>query len=200
MRGARGLYIDESIYLQYAKSTWCPNQAKGSCKLRGKANEVKWFTHVMAKLWEKYYNSALSVHRLVLTCLQAGAAMEKSLDANKHYYALPGNHFWLLIYLSTYEFHDLYRHLKSSIYNYACHLAYAWASLNKNNFTDDVAKKLVASAFIHYNSFWQLKEHYDSENTSYFRLTSKAHHCLHACISSKSLSPRRVFFKGRAIM
>jgi len=47
----------------------------------------------MAKLWAKHSNPALHVHRLVGECLQASVEMEKILDENKQYYALPGVHF-----------------------------------------------------------------------------------------------------------
>ena len=54
----------------------------------------------------------------------------------------------------------------------------------------DQAKQLVAEAFKHYNFFWQLRTHFKAEDLPFWQLTSKAHHCCHAAISSTSLSPR----------
>ena len=67
-----------------------PTQAKGSCKLRGKAAEVKHFTKVVLQLWTKHSNPALHIHRLISACLRASVAMEAILTTHKGRYAFEG--------------------------------------------------------------------------------------------------------------
>ena len=43
---------------------------------------------------ETYHNPNLHVHRLVLVMLQASVNMEKTLDDNKHDYALSGGRYF----------------------------------------------------------------------------------------------------------
>ena len=68
----------------------CPQKANGSCKLRGKAGEIRHIEPVIAKLWEQHHNPKLRIHRLIMDTLQASINMEAILDANKECYALPG--------------------------------------------------------------------------------------------------------------
>jgi hypothetical protein len=70
----------------------CVNsQAKGSCKLRGKAGEIRWFNFVLCEIWGRWHNPDKGVHVLILSCLKASVAMETVLNDNKHAYALQGS-------------------------------------------------------------------------------------------------------------
>ena len=74
----------------YLFPTPCHSKEKGSCRLRGKAGEVRWMNYVLEKVWEKHYNPDLAVHRLILKMLKASCEMERILDNNKRDYALKG--------------------------------------------------------------------------------------------------------------
>ena len=50
---------------------------------------------------------------------------------------------------------------------------------------------LIASGFLHFNFFWELREHFVNEELQLFALTAKAHANMHVCMMSTSLSPRR---------
>lgn len=66
-------------------------QAKGSCKLRGKAAEIKHFTRVVLRVWQEHCNPMLHTHKLISACLRASVAMEDIIDEHKEMYALPGD-------------------------------------------------------------------------------------------------------------
>ena len=53
------------------------------------------------------------------------------------------------------------------------------------------AEDLLASARLHYQLFWSLREHFRDEGEQLFVLTAKAHSLIHVCKGSgRSLSPR----------
>ena len=86
----------------YLFPTPCHSKEKGSCRLRGKAGEVRWMNYVLEKVWEKHYNPDLAVHRLILKMLKASCEMERILDNNKRDYALKGVFFHTFLYRATY--------------------------------------------------------------------------------------------------
>ena len=54
-----------------------------------------------------------------------------------------------------------------------------------------VASDLLSSARIHYQVFWNLREHFREEHAQLFVLTSKAHSLIHLCAGSgDTLNPR----------
>ena len=62
-----------------------------STKLRGKAAEVRHFGHVLLRVWRKYYNQNLHLHRTMEICLRTSCEMEAILDDHPHEFALPGD-------------------------------------------------------------------------------------------------------------
>ena len=54
-----------------------------------------------------------------------------------------------------------------------------------------VANDLLSSALVHYQVFWNLREHFRQEQSQLFVLTSKAHSLIHLCAGSgDTLNPR----------
>ena len=45
----------------------------------------------------------------------------------------------------------------------------------------------------HYTDFWKLREHFVDEEMPLFQMTQKAHSCLHACLLSSVMNPRRTW-------
>jgi hypothetical protein len=57
----------------------------------------------------------------------------------------------------------------------------------------------VAQTFKHFNLFWRLRNHFQTEALPFWQLTSKGHHCTHAAMSSMSLSPRHGLLQSATI-
>ena len=58
-------------------------------KMKGKAAEIKDLIPVLARVWRKYYNDSLEVHRNILTVLDGSAHMDQILTDHPSDYALP---------------------------------------------------------------------------------------------------------------
>ncbi len=63
---------------------------------------------------------------------------------------------------------------------------------NKEEFAlkGDVADDFEATAWMHYDVFWELREHFRKEKMQLFQLTQKGHSAMHAALLCRSWNPR----------
>ncbi len=54
----------------------------------------------------------------------------------------------------------------------------------------EAADDFERTAWMHYNAFWELREHFRTEGTQLFVLTQKAHSAMHAALLCRCLNPR----------
>jgi len=59
--------------------------------------------------------------------------------------------------------------------------------------TGPAADELFSAGCDHYTEFWKLREHFVDEEMPLFQMTQKAHSCLHACLLSSVMNPRRTW-------
>ena len=60
-------------------------------------------------------------------------------------------------------------------------------------FSGPKASELFIAGCDHYSAFWKLREHFVDEELVLFQMTQKAHDCLHACLLSSVLNPRKTW-------
>lgn len=68
--------------------------------------------------------------------------------------------------------------------------------LNNNTFTATASEDLIGTGFMHFRVFWALREHFRIDCKQLFQLTPKAHQCMHCCLLSNIMNPRRTWCYG----
>ena len=56
-------------------------------------------------------------------------------------------------------------------------------------FAGPAADELKETANVHYNAFWDLREHFRQSGTQLFQLTKKSHANAHVCDGAYELNP-----------
>ena len=62
---------------------------KSSPKLKGRAGEIKDLGPVLVKIWKKYYNPALDIHKKILIILEGSAHCDQILSDHPSDFVLP---------------------------------------------------------------------------------------------------------------
>ena len=83
------IYKRDGVSNKFAQMKTSMFNTKSSPKLKGKAAEGKDMVPVLHKVWLKYFNPALEVHRNIEIVLRTGAHMDKLVEQNRHLFALP---------------------------------------------------------------------------------------------------------------
>ena len=178
----------------------------GSTKLRGKAAEVRYFGHVLLRIWRMHMSQARSVHRKILKMLEASCEMETILENHRDAFALPGDIPSFLTCVASQRLIGkvpmLHTYstpvcLQTSECPPGDHPYYSADSslveARTGSCPGDAAEKLFRTASDHYYTFWELREHFRLEVSDLFQLTQKGHSCMHMFKRSGHMNPRRVW-------
>ena len=58
------------------------------------------------------------------------------------------------------------------------------------------ADAFIETGFIHFNVFWELREHFRIEKLQLMQLTAKSHSCMHSILLCKAMNPRLTWCYG----
>ena len=87
----KSFYPEETVECQFRyfnKLTMFVRKS-GPPKLRGKAAEIQGFCQVALKIWKKYMNPSIELHRKIMMMLQCNVQLEAIIQEYKDFDALP---------------------------------------------------------------------------------------------------------------
>ena len=85
--------------------------------------------------------------------------------------------------------------LRVCVLKRSCHVVSQSVKL-LNQPPEESADDLIATGFLCYHTFWELREFFRVEELQLFQLTQKAHQNMHCCLLCTALSPRRTWCFG----
>jgi len=95
------VYAARQIPDRYSNLKLTMFSAKGGCKLKGRAAELRNFGHALHPVWKMYWNPEKNLHKKIELCLRLSCHMEKILDTYPQDFVLPGVFFLYCFYMST---------------------------------------------------------------------------------------------------
>ena len=83
------LYEELGVDCRYGQMRMTMFTSSSQPKMKGKAAEIKDLGPVLVKLWQRYFNSRLEVHRQILAVLEASAHLDNILREHPSDFVLP---------------------------------------------------------------------------------------------------------------